>query len=164
MKVINIDTQATDQSKLQKSHTFSKKLFRLTVGGGAVFWVTTIVTSLLPIAADYRAAFSNWSIYTVWIASLPMGMIIGCCVSYFLLRFFEKIPARDPILKSVILSAITLVIAIILIDVPMILNDPGASLQYFLIGVLFNTVRFLFLGFSIGYLFKRGKMDVVEND
>ena len=156
MKVINMDTRATDQSKRQMSLAFNKKLFRLTIGGGAVFWVTTIVTSLLPIAADYRAAFSNWSIQTVWIASLPMGIMIGCCVSYILLRFFEKIPVRNPILKSVILSAVALVIAIILIDVPMILNDPGASLYYFLIGVLFNMVRFLLLGFSIGYLYKKG--------
>lgn len=146
--------RATDQSKRQKSFMFNRKLFKLTIGGGAVFWVTTIVTSLLPIAAEYRAAFSNWSIYTVWVASLPMGMIIGCCISYFLLRFFEKIPARGPILKSVILSSIALVIAIILFDVPMLLNEPGASLYYFLIGLMFNAVRFLFLGCSIGYLYK----------
>lgn len=155
MKVINMDTHAADQNKRQKSLTFNKKLFSLTIGGGAVFWVTTIATSLLPIAAEYRASFSNWSIQTVWIASLPMGMMIGCCVSYLLLRFFEKIPARDPILKSVILSSIALVIAVILIDVPMILQKPGAPMYYFLIGVLFNAVRFLLLGISIGCLYKR---------
>jgi len=155
MKVINMDTRATDRSKRQKSLAFNKKLLKLTIAGGAVFWVTTIVTSLLPIAADYRAAFSNWSIYTVWVASLPMGIIIGCCVSYLLLRFSGKFPASNPILISLILSVVALVIAIIFIDVPMILNDPGASLYFFLIGVLFNTVRFLFLGFGIGYLYKR---------
>jgi hypothetical protein len=32
----------------------SKKLFKLTIGGGLVFWATTIATSLLPIAAEYR--------------------------------------------------------------------------------------------------------------
>ena len=57
-----------------------KKLFKLTIGGGLVFWATTIATSLLPIAAEYRAAYSNWSIQTVWVFSLPMGMIIGYCV------------------------------------------------------------------------------------
>ena len=150
-----MDTRTAHQNKRQKSLTFNKKLFRLTIGGGAVFWVTTIVTSLLPIAAEYRAAFSNWSMQTVWLTSLPMGMIIGCCVSYFLLRFADKIPVRGPILKSIILSSIALVIAVILFDVPMLLQMQGAPLYYFLIGVLFNTVRFLLLGISVGYLNKR---------
>ena len=149
-------SRAIDQSNRQKRFKINKKkLLILTIVGGVVFWITTIATSLLPIAAEYRAAFSNWSIQTVWVASLLMGMIIGYCVSYFLLRFFDKIPAKSPIPKSVILSSAALVIAIILIDVPMILREPGAPLHYFFIGVMFNTVRFLFLGFSIGYLYKR---------
>jgi hypothetical protein len=132
-----------------------KQLLKLTVGGGAAFWLTTFATSLLPIAAAYRAAFSNWSIQTVWVGSLFMGIIIGGCVSYFLLRFYDKIPAKGPIQKSVIMSFLALVIAVILIDVPMILQDPSASLYYFLIGVLFNTARFLALGMAVGYLHKR---------
>jgi len=135
-EVINMDTRATNQSKKQKSLKFNKTQIKLMIGGGAVFWVTTIATSLLPIAAEYRATFSNWSIQTVWVASLPMGMMIGCCVSYFLLRFFKKIPARDPILKSVILSSIALVIAVILIDIPMIIQKPCTH-------VLFPDRRFV---------------------
>jgi hypothetical protein len=134
---------------------FSKKLFILAIGGGLIFWVTSIATSLLPIAAEYRAAFSNWSIQTVWVGSILMGLIIGCCVSYIFLRFFDRIPAKSPILKSVILSSAALIIAVILIDVPMILHEPGAPLYYFFIGVMFNTVRFLFLGIAVGYLYKR---------
>jgi hypothetical protein len=34
-------------------------LSKLTIGGGVVFWVTTIAISLLPIAAEYRSAFSK---------------------------------------------------------------------------------------------------------
>lgn len=152
---MKMKTRNTDQNKRQKQFEFNKKLLSLTIGGGVVFWITSIATSLLSIAAEYRAAFSNWSMQTVWVGSLLMGMIIGCCVSYFFLRFFDKIPAKSPILKSVILSSVTLVIAILLIDVPMVLHKPGAPLHYFFIGVIFNTVRFLFLGFSIGYLYKR---------
>ena len=152
-----METQATGRSKRQTSYEFYKKLFILTIGGGVVFWATTFVTSLLPIAAEYRAAYSNWSIQTVWVASLPAGMIIGCCVSYFLLRFFDKIPTKNPIIKSVILSFIALVIAIILIDVPQSFLPLGSSdaLYYFLIGVMFNAARFLSLGLVIGYLYKR---------
>jgi hypothetical protein len=132
-------------------------LFILTIGGGGVFWATTIVTSLLPIATKYRAAFSNWSIQTVWGDSLFVGMVIGCCVSYTLLRFFERIPTKNPILKSVIISSIALIIAILLIDVPQTFLPLGPSdaLYYFLIGVMFNVARFLFLGLVIGYLYKR---------
>lgn len=145
------------QSRRQTPYVFCMKTLILTIGGGAVFWGTTIATSLLPIAAEYRAAFSNWSIRTVWIASLPVGMVVGCCVCYVLLRFFEKIPTRDPILKSVILSFAALVIATTLIDVPRssLLLGPGDALHYFLIGVLFNAARFLLLGLMIGYLYKR---------
>lgn len=147
--------KATGQSKPQKSIEFYKKLCQLTFVGGIIFWITTIITSLLPLAAEYRAAYSNWSIQTVWINSLLAGMIIGCCVSYFLLRFYERIPAKDSIQKSLIVSTITLIITIIMIDVPMLISEPSASFNYFLIGVLFNSVRFLFLGVGIGYLYKR---------
>ncbi len=148
--------QAIDQSKQYKRYKINKKQLLITaIGGGVIFWAASIATSLLPIAAEYRAAFSNWSILTVWAGSLPMGMIIGCSVSYVLLRFFEKIPAKGPILKSILLSAIALAIAILLIDVPMISQKPNAPLYYFFIGVMFNAARFLLLGSGIGYLYKR---------
>jgi asparagine N-glycosylation enzyme membrane subunit Stt3 len=150
-----METRAIGRSKRQTSYEFYKKLFKLTIGGGVVFWATTIATSLLPIAAEYRAAYSNWSIQTVWVDSLLIGMIIGCCVSYFLLRSFDKIPTKNPILKSVILSFIALVIATILIDVPRSFQATSDALYYFLIGVMFNVTRFLVLGIVIGYLYKR---------
>jgi hypothetical protein len=135
------------------STILSKKLFILTIGGGVVFWVTTIAISLLPIAAEYRSAFSKANIQTVWVASLPAGLIIGCCVSYSVLRFFDKIPTKNPILKSVIISFVALVIATILIDVPRSLHGPSDALYYFLIGIMLNVPRFLALGIGIGYLY-----------
>jgi tellurite resistance protein TehA-like permease len=133
------------------------KLSKLSVGGGAVFWATTIATSLLPIAAQYRAAFSNWSIQTVWVDSLPVGMIIGGCVSYSLLRDLDKNPTKNPIPESVTLSFVALVIATIMIDVPrsFLLPGPKDALYYFLIGIMFNAARFLLLGIVIGYLYQR---------
>lgn len=148
-------TRATGRSKRQMPYELSKKLYKLTIAGGVAFWATSIVTSLLPIAAKYRAAFSNWSIETVWLGSLLAGIIIGCCVSYFLLRFYEKIPAKNPISKSVILSFLALIIATLLIDVPMISHATSDTLHYFLIGVVFNAARFLFLGIAVGYIYKR---------
>jgi hypothetical protein len=133
------------------------KAFMLTSAGGVVFWLTTIATSVLPIAAEYRAAFSNWRIQTVWIDSLIVGMLIAGCVSCSLLRSLGKIPTKDPVSKSVTLSLIALVIATLLIDVPrsFLLPGPSDPLYYFLIGVMFNAARFLLLGLAIGCLYAR---------
>jgi len=149
------------------STILSKKLFKLTIGGGMVFWATTISTSLLPIAAEYRAAYSNWSIHTVWVTSLLMGMVIGYGVSYFLLRYFDKIPSKNPILKSMILSFIALIIAVILIDVPQSffgMRNSFDALYYFLIGVMFNVARFLLLGIVIGYLYNERTQSLFKGD
>jgi Na+/phosphate symporter len=149
------------------STILSKKLFRLTIGGGLVFWAATLATSLLPIAAEYRAVYSNWSIQTVWVASLPVGIIIGYGVSYVLLRYFDKIPSKNPILKSVILSFITLAIVIILIDVPqsfLMMSNPFTAWYYFLIGLLFNGARFLLLGIVVGYLYTERPHFLVRGD
>jgi hypothetical protein len=132
-------------------------LIILTIAGGAAFWIATFVTSLLPIAAKYRAAFSNWSIQTVWVGSLFAGMMIGCCVSFILLHFFTKILTKKPILKSVMISSVALVISIILVAVPMISHAKLTedAIHYFFVGVAFDTARFLFLGIVVGYLYKK---------
>ncbi len=157
----------TTQMQKTGSTILSKKLFKLTIAGGLVFWVTTIATSLLPIAAEYRAAYSNWSIQTVWVTSLLMGMIIGYCVSYFLLRYFDKIPSKNPVLKSMIISFIALIIAVIVIDVPQsFFGMPNSfdALYYFLIGVMFNITRFLLLGIVIGYLYNGRTYSLFKGD
>jgi hypothetical protein len=146
---------ATGQSKRQTSGEFYKSLFRLTIGGAVVFWATTIAISLLPIAAEYRAAFSNWRMQTVWVGSLPAGMIMACCVSYALLRFFDRLPTKDPILKSAILGCVALVMATILIDLPRSFQGYSDAWYYFIIGIMLNAPRFLALGAAIGYLYKR---------
>jgi hypothetical protein len=141
------------------SASLSKKPYIPAIGGGLVFWATTVAISLLPIAAEYRAAFAerSWSAQTVWVDSLFVGMLVGGVVSYSLLRFFDRLPSKNPILKSVMLGFIALVIAILLIDVPQsyLLLAPGEATHYFLIGTMLNAPRFLFLGIVIGYLYKR---------
>ena len=96
-----METQATGRSKRQTSHEFYKKLYKLTGAGGAAFWLANFAISRTPIAAEYRAALSI-SYFPMLLESLLGGLIIGFCVSYFLLRFFDKIPTKNPILKSVV--------------------------------------------------------------
>jgi hypothetical protein len=141
------------RGKRQTSDKFYKKLFKLTIGGGVVFWATTFAFSLLPIAAEFRAALSISYIQMILVESVLGGMIISCGLSYFLLRFFDKIPTKNPILKSVILSFVVYVIVMILLGVAA--SRTSDALYVFLIGVTFNMPRFLFVGIVIGYLYKR---------
>ncbi len=136
--------------------TQSKEIWRkiavLAVVGGITFWAISIITSLIPFTADYRVA--RWSAETVWVGSLPAGLVIGFFVSFFLLRFFEKIPTKNPFLKSLILSFIALVIGTILLEAPASFRTSDA-LYYFLFGTMLNVPRFLFVGVVIGYLYQR---------
>ena len=138
----------------RSSTTISTKLYKLTAGGGAAFWAANFAISLTPIAAEYRAALSI-SYLPMLLAALLVGLMIGFCVSYFLLRFFDKIPTQDSISKSVILTCIVLIIVTILIGGPSSFLATGDVLRYFLIGTIFNVLRFLALGIGIGYLYKR---------
>jgi hypothetical protein len=150
-----METQAAGRSKRQTSHEFSKKLFKLTIGGGVAFWAITVAFSLLPMMAEFRAALSMSYVENALVEPLFGGMIIVCCVSFFLLRFFDRIPTKNPILKSVILSFVVLGIVFILLGVAASRVGPGDALHIFLIGVTFNVPRFLFVGIVIGYLYNR---------
>ncbi len=139
--------------------TQSKGIWRrvviLAIVGGLAFWVTNFAISLTPIAAEYRAGLSI-SYFPMLLEALVGGLIIGFGVSFFLLRFFDKIPTKNPILKSLILSSIALIIVTILLEVPAkFLTNTNDALHYFLIGALFNVLRILALGIVIGYLYKR---------
>jgi hypothetical protein len=136
----------------RNSTTLSKKLYKLTIAGGLGFWVANFAISRTPIAAEYRAALSI-SYLLMLLESLFGGLVIGFCVSYCLLRFFDKIPTRNTMLKSLILSFIVLMIVTILIGVPSsFLTTTSDALRYFLIGAMFNVLRILALGIVIGYL------------
>ena len=83
--------------------------------------------------------------------SLLGGLVIGFCVGYFLLRFFEKIPTKNPILKSVILDFV----ALLIIETFTALLNLRNSSVYLLIGAGINVPRFLALGIVIGYMYNR---------
>jgi hypothetical protein len=142
------------REKMKNSKGTWKKVFVLTLVGGLAFWLANFAISRTPIAAEYRAAMSI-SYYPMLLESLIGGLIIGFLVGYPLLRFFDKIPAKDPILKSVILSSIVLVIVTILLGGPSSFLATGNVLRYFLIGTMFNVIRILALGIGIGYLYNK---------
>ena len=142
---------ATDRTKRQKSHEFYKKLIKLTVAGGLAFWVVDLAMSLSPISAEYMAAFSISSLPLALVTAFIGGLVIACFVSYFLLRFFNKIPTKNPILKSVILSFV----AIVVIELLSTFGNPSNAYVYLLVDTVMNIPRILALGIVIGYLYKK---------
>ena len=146
-----METQVTSHSKAQASREFSKKLLMLVTAGGAAFWITDFVISVSPIAAEYRAAFSTSSFPTALVEALAGGLMIGFCVSYFLLRFFDKIPTKNPILKALILSFV----AMFMIELLSTLVDPNNASVYLLIDTGMNVPRFLALGMVVGHLYDK---------
>lgn len=150
---------------MKNSKGIWKKAFVLTLVGGLAFWLANFAISRTPIAAEYRAAMSI-SYYPMLLESLIGGLIIGLLVSYPLLRFFDKIPVKNPILKSVFVSLIVLVIVTILLGGPASFLATNNVVRYFIIGTVFNVIRILALGLVVGYLYDKlkGRFENEGND
>ena len=133
------------------SHGFSKKLFTLAAAGGVAFWVVDFAISLSPISAEYMAAFSISYLPLALVTAFIGGLVIAFCVSYFLLRFFNKILTKNPILKALILSFA----AIVIIEVLSTFGNPSNAYVYLLIDTVMNIPRILALGIVVGYLYKK---------
>ena len=153
-----METQVTCQSKAQASREFSKKLLVLAAAGGAAFWITDCVIAVSPIAAKYKAAFSISSLPVALAEALVGGLVIALCVSFFLLRFFDRVPGKKSIFKALILSFFVMVI----IEVISALGNPANASIYLLLDTGMNAPRFLALGLVIGYSFDKQKGKVCK--
>ena len=146
-----METQVTTRGRRQASHEFSNRLLILAGAGGAAFWITDFVIAVSPIAAQYKAAFSISSLPVALAEALVGGMVIALCVSFFLLRFFDRVPSKKPIFKALILSFFVMV----MIEVFSALGNPAHASVYLLLDTGMNAPRFLALGLVIGYLFDK---------
>jgi hypothetical protein len=136
-----------------------KKMFMLTLVGGLAFWLANFAISRTAIAADYRSAMSI-SYYPMLLESLVGGLIIGLWVSFLLLRFYKRIPTKDPVLKSVLLSSLVLVFVTIVLGGPSSFFATSNVVRYFIIGTVINLIRITALGLAIGYMCKRQRKQV----
>lgn len=136
-----------------------KKVFVLTLVGGLAFWLANFAISRTAIAADYRAAMSI-SYYPMLLESLIGGLIIGLWVSFLLQRFYDRIPGKNPIIKSVLMSSLVLVIVTIVLGGPASFFATNNVLRYFIIGTVFNVIRITALGIAIGYVCQRQQREV----
>ena len=129
------------------------KLALLAVAGGLGFWFANLAISLTPLAAEYREALSIQYL-PMLLEALLGGLLIGFCVSYFLLRFFDRIPSTSPMVKSLLLCCAVFVVVTLIVEGPAKFGTAGSDAwRYFLIAALFNGLRILALGVAIGYLF-----------
>jgi hypothetical protein len=150
-----VEPQARGQSQRQVPSGVYRHLPALALGGAVAFWATTFATSLTPIAADYRAAFSIAWLPMVLVESSLAGLVIGSLVSYFLISLYDRIPVQGPILKAEILSVMALVIGVLVAWVGASRLEPNEAVHAFLVGALLNVPRFLVLGLAIGHLYER---------
>jgi hypothetical protein len=146
-----MQTSVTGQTTAQASREFLKKLLMLAAAGGAAFWITDFVMAVSPIASAYKAAFSISSLPVALVEALAGGLVIAFCVSFVLLRFFDRIPGKNSIHKALILSFSAMAI----IEVLSALANPAHASIYLLLDTGMNVPRFLALGVVIGYLYDK---------
>ena len=146
-----MQTSVTGQTTAQASREFLKKLLMLAAAGGAAFWITDFVMAVSPIASAYKAAFSISSLPVALVEALAGGLVIAVCVSFVLLRFFDRIPGKNSIHKALILSFSAMAI----IEILSALGDPAHASVYLLLDTGMNVPRFLALGLLIGYVFDK---------
>jgi hypothetical protein len=148
-----VETELTGPRETQAAHVSAKEPLFLAAAGGAAFWMTDFVMAVSPIAAEYKAAFSISSLPVALAEALAGGVWIAFCVSLLLCRFYERIPGREAVLKSLILSFL----AMVTIELLSTLADPGNASVYLLTDTWMNAPRFLVLGTVIGHLYGRRK-------
>jgi len=146
-----MQTSITGQTTAQAFREFLKKLLMLVAAGGAAFWITDFVIAVSPIGAQYQAAFSISSLPLALVEAFVGGLVIAFCVSFFLLRFFDRIPGKNSFHKALILSFSAMAI----IEVLSALANPAHASIYLLLDTGMNVPRFLALGLVIGYVFDR---------
>ncbi len=139
----------TDQSKTHNSQDFLKKLLTLTAAGGAAFWITDLLVAVSPMAVAYKAAFSISSLPVALAEALTGGLVIAFCVSFFLIRFFDRLPGKESIFKALILTFGVMII----IEILSALGDPAHASVYLLLDTGMNAPRFLALGWMISHVF-----------
>lgn len=134
----------------------------MTLAGGLAFWMANVAISLTPLAAAYRAAFSI-PYWPMTAAALVGGLILAGGVSGLLLRFPERVPGGNPIVKAMILACLAMGV----VEAFSLMVDAGRLSIFHLIGAGLNMPRFLALGATIGWVCRpltgrpRGGLDQV---
>ena len=147
------DTRRGGRSNVSRSRIAWRRVALLTLVGGLGFWFANLAISLTPLAAEYREALSI-PYLSMLLEALLGGLFIGFCVSYCLLRFFDRIPSTSPMVKSLLLCCAVFVVVTLVVEGPAKFGTSTSDAwRYFLIAALFNGLRILALGVAVGYVF-----------
>jgi hypothetical protein len=120
------------------------------LAGAVAFWLANLVISLTPVAADYRSALSI--AYAPMLAEAAVGgLFVASGVALLLTRFADRVPGGGPVRRSLALAAMALVLLTVVLEVPSkLLTDVADRGHWLLLATVFNVIRVLALGLSIG--------------
>lgn len=132
--------------------------WRLPAAAGAIaFWVTNLVISLTPIAAQYRTAMSITYVPMLLEAAVG-GALVAVVVARVLARFPRRVPGAGPLGKALWLSAAALILLTLLVEVPSKLRSGVANPGLWsFVATVFNVIRVLALGLAIGLVARAGQ-------
>ena len=120
------------------------------LAGAAAFWSANLVISMTPIAAGYRSALSIPYI-PMLVEAAAGGLVVAGVLAFVLVRYRERVPGAGQVRKALLLGVGALVLLTVLVEVPSKLRsdvaDPG---HWLLVATVFNAVRILALGVTIG--------------
>jgi hypothetical protein len=120
------------------------------LAGAAAFWSANLVISMTPIAASYRSALSIPYV-PMLVEAAAGGLVVAGALAFVLVRYRERVPGAGQVRKALLLGVGALVLLTVLVEVPSKLRsdlaDPG---HWLLVATVFNAVRILALGVTIG--------------
>jgi hypothetical protein len=106
---------------------------------------------MTPIAASYRSALSIPYV-PMLVEAAAGGLVVAGALAFVLVRYRERVPGAGQVRKEALLLGVgALVLLTVLVEVPSKLRsdvaDPG---HWLLVAAVFNAVRILALGVTIG--------------
>jgi hypothetical protein len=127
-----------------------RRALGLSIPGAAAFWLTNLVISWTPIAADYRSALSI-SYWPMLVEALLAGWLVALAVASCLLRFHDAIPGRTLVRRSLLVSAVVLAVVTVFLEVPAkFFTGAPHPVRYLLVGLAIDVLRILALGLVVG--------------
>jgi hypothetical protein len=106
---------------------------------------------MTPIAASYRSALSIPYV-PMLVEAAAGGLVVAGALAFVLVRYRERVPGAGQVRKALLLGVGALVLLTVLVEVPSklrsdVAGDPG---HWLLVAAVFNAVRILALGVTIG--------------
>lgn len=137
--------RSMEQARI-KSLSVYKIAYKPAVAGFFAFWVMRAVTRIVLPAPPSNIPLSP----LLDVGTLFLGAIVALAVAYYLVRYYDKIPFTNPLLKSVILSAL----ALFILGAITTLTNGGTAVD-FLLYLPYEAATFIVTGLVVGLAYIR---------